>query len=614
MNFKKYIIPGCIALTMGLGSCVGDLDLQPNDPNLVDQEAPDFKDNSLAMCYSGLACSGISGPGSSYVGGLDAGTSAYLRMLFTLNEFPTDELIWIWPDAGVRDIVSCTWSVDNGLLQGAYYRIVGHITLCNQYLRNTAEDTDEVSMENKAQARTLRAFSYYNMLDLFGMSSFITEEAELGEAPTQISRKDLYLWLEAELKDIVDNKRISETPLYGRVGLDGAEALLAKLYLNAEVFSGTPEWDKCRQRCENIIARHEGKGGFNGSGLADNYLYLFSRDNGSYMPGGDKENEILFGIAFDATYTQSYGGPTFIIAGTCSNTHYLPRELYGCSSEWSCIRGCYEMSQRFADISDRDCRDDLWLRGEKPAGKLYKTENGALVIENGAPVVDFTIDKDGKKQQMTWAAENYSDRFIGFLGAWEKVGGNAIIKFTGNTRRPGGADMSKEQPLARYFDMDLTNPAKFLEYEGKQYQISNDVWTVNFPSTSFATTDQPIIRLADIYLMYAECYINGAGEGSKALTYTNYVRGRAGAPLFSMGDLTIQNLMDERSRELYLESVRRTDLVRNKMFAGPTQKIWQYKGSMESNEGTRISEKYNLYPIPYAVRAAQPEFKQNPGY
>lgn len=604
MNFKKYIIPGCLALTMGLSSCVGDLDLQPNDPNLANESDPDFKANTLAICYSGIACSGISGPGSSYVGGLDAGTSAYLRMIFTLNEFCTDELIWIWPDDGVRDIVSCTWSVDNGLLQGAYYRLVGHIAICNQFLYNTSDATDAETLEMRAQVRVLRAYSYYNMLDLFGQSSFITEEDELGSAPRQISRAELYKWVETELVDIVDNKLINETPLYGRVGLDGAEGLLARLYLNAEVFSGTAAWEECQQRCQNIIDRHAGKGPL-GNGLAEHYLYLFSRDNGDYMPGGSKdgENEILFGITFDATYTQSYGGPTFITASTISNTHYIPRELYGCSSEWSCIRGCWEMSQRFSGATDPDVRDDLWLRGEKPAGKLYATDDsGNLVIDaTGSPAA--AVDQDGKP--ISWGKEDYSDRFAGFTGDWTTTGGNAIIKFTGRTRNAasdGG------------WNMELTSPAKFIDFNGKSYQVSNDVYTCNFPSTSFSSTDQPIIRLADIYLMYAECYLHGAGTAAKALDYVNYVRERAHASRWNLSDLTISNLLDERSRELYLESVRRTDLIRNGLFAGPTQKTWQYKGSMDANEGTRIAEKYNLYPIPYAVRAAQPEFKQNPGY
>lgn len=562
MNLKKYLMFGGLALSLGLSSCVNDLDLKPNDPNLVDTNDPDFKANSLAICYTGITCSGISGPGSSYVtiDGLDAGTSAYLRLLFSLNEFCTDEMLWIWPDAGVVDITACTWASNNTLIQGAYYRIMGHIAICNEFLKNTKDDTDAETTEMKAEARLLRAYSYYNMLDLFGQSSFITEDDPAGAKPKQVQPETLFTWLESELKDIVDNKLISDKPYYGRVGLDAAEALLARLYLNAEVFSGTPRWADCQTRCENIINRHRG-GGFEGTGLAQHYLYLFARDNDAYMPGGSKpaENEILFGLAFDDEMTQSYGGPSFVISGTVSNTHYMPRQIYGTSAEWSCIRGCQQMAERFYGL-DNDVRDDLWLRGVMPKGD-------------------------------SWDAEDYSDAFVGFTGDWKTVGGNAIPKFTGRTRNAtedGGWDMT---------------------------QNADGTWNCNFPATSFAGTDQPVIRLADVYLMYTECFINGnVGDRTKALQYVNYVRKRAGAPEYNYSDLTKKGIMDERSRELYLESTRRTDLVRNGMFAGNTQTVWQYKGSINNNAGTRIQKHMNRYPIPTAVTSTQPEFKQNPGY
>lgn len=566
MNLKKYLMFGGLALSLGLSSCVNDLDLKPNDPNLVDTSDPDFKANSLAICYTGIACSGISGPGSTYVNidGLDAGTSAYLRLLFSLNEFCTDEMIWIWPDAGVSDITACTWASNNTLIQGMYYRLLGHIAICNQFLANTKDEHDAETTEMRAEARVLRAYSYYNMLDLFGQSSFITEEAAAGEEPAQISRAELFNWLESELKDVVDNKIISENPLYGRVGLDGAEALLARLYLNGEVFSGTPRWADCQTRCENIINRHKG-GGFEGSGLANNYLYLFARDNDAYMPGGSNkaENEILFGIAFDADMTQSYGGPSFIISGTVSNTHYIPRQYYGTSAEWSCIRGRLQLAEKFYGISS-DVRDDLWVKGTLPAG----------------------TNADGTK----YDAEDYQDEFQGFTGDWKTTGGNAIMKFTGRTRGngPGGWDWT---------------------------QNADGTYNCNFPATSFATTDQPIIRLADVYMMYAESYVNGnVGSRQKALDYMNLIRRRAGASNLGYSDLTRQGIMDERAREFYLESTRRTDLVRNGMFAGPNQIIWQYKGNLNNKNGGRISEHMNLYPIPYAVTASQPDFKQNPGY
>lgn len=553
-------------LAFGATSCVGDLDLQPNDPNLVEPGSQNFNENGLAMCYAGIACSGISGAGSSYVDidGLDGGTSAYLRLMFTLNEFCADEMIWIWPnDEGIGDIIAATWSDNNVIINGAYYRLMAHIGLCNQFLTNTKDDNSSEMQELKAEARVLRAFSYYNMMDLFGMTSFITEDAEAGAMPEQVSREFIFNWVEKELLDIVDNKLISSSPLYGRVGLDGAEALLARLYLNAEVFSGTPRWADCQMRCENIIARHQGTG-FNGSGLAEHYLYLFCRDNDAYMPGGSNpgENEILFGIAFNDTYTQSYGGPSFVISGTISNTHYCPRQYYGCSAEWSCIRGRYQMAERFMGQDNQDVRDDLWLRGMMPA------------------------DPDG-----AWDAENYTDWFTGFTGDWKTTGGNAIIKFTGrtpNAAKDGGWNMT---------------------------ELPDGTFDCGFPETAFASTDQPVIRLADIYLMYAECYLSGnVGDASKALQYVNYVRERAHAVPFAVTELTIRNLMEERSRELYLESVRRTDLVRNKMFADPAQTVWQFKGNINNADGTRISQRNNLYPIPYTVRSAQPDFKQNPGY
>lgn len=590
MNIKKYIVSGCVALLgLGVSSCVGDLDLKPNDPNYVDSDSPNFAENSLAMCYAGIASEGYSGPGSSYVEGVDGGASSYIRVIFMLSEYCADEMIWIWPnDEGgqLGDIIAATWSNNNSILNATYYRLLGHIAICNQYLTYTKDLNDAESIEYKAEARVLRAYSYYNMIDLFGQSSFITEEAELGEEPKQYSRVELFNWLESELKDIVDNRLISDKPLYGRVGLDGAEALLAKLYLNAEVYTGQERWADCQVRCENIINRHQGTG-FQGTGLAEHYLYLFQRDNHSYMPGGDKpgENEILFGMAYDDTYTQSYGGSTFLIAGPMTDTNYIPKKIYGTESQWSCMRARYQMAQRFGG-DNTDVRDDLWVKGNLPAKNVEYVN----------------VNNPDLKKTVEYAAEDYSDTFHGFTGEWSTTGGNAIIKFTGRTRNAaedGG------------WDMELVEDREYLDASGNPYTE----WKVNFPATSFASTDVPIIRLADIYLMYAECYISGhVGDATKALTYVNYIRRRAGVGDWGASQLTINNLMEERSRELYMESVRRSDLIRNGMFAGPRQTVWQFKGNINLPEGTRISDRNNLYPIPYNVLTSQPDFKQNPGY
>lgn len=575
MNFKKYILFGVVAMGMGLTSCIGDLDLKPNDPNMVDTNDPNFKANALGICYSGIAVSGISGSGSSYVSGIDPGTSAYLRLIFSLNEMTADELKWIWPndEAGsIGDLNACTWSTNNTMVYGAYYRLMGHIAICNQFMTNTANNADAETLEMRAQARVLRAYSYYNMMDFFGQCSFITEEAAVGDKPKQITRKEMFDWVERELVDIVDNKLISATPLYGRVGLDGAEALLARLYLNAEVYAGEARWSDCQKRCENIIARHQGQG-FQGSGLAKEYLYLFCADNNVYMPGGSNkaENEILFGIAYDSDMTQSYGGSTIIISGTVANSHYMPQQNYGTNAGWACIKGIKQMAERFYGLPN-DVRDDLWYRGVLPAGS----------------------DASG-----SWDSEDYSDEFQGFTGSWATTGGNAIIKFTNATMTKNPASVDRTRPLT-LFDGVYDNSGN---------------WKPNYAQATFTQTDFPIIRLADVYLMYTESYINGnVGDRSKALQYINLVRERAGAQPFNSAELTVKNLMDERSREFYLEGLRRTDLIRNHMFVGPTQTVWQIKGNLDNTEGIRIDDKFALFPIPSAVLNSQPDFKQNPGY
>ena len=553
MNLKKYLLLGGVVLGMGMTSCVDDLDLEPNDPNLVSPSDPDFKTNSLSICYSGIAVSGISGPGSSYVQGLDPGTSAYLRCTYMLSEYPTEEVMFLWGDAFVPDLVVSTWGAENGIVAGAYNRFIGHIAICNQFLSNTEGAEDAETQEMRAQARVLRAYSYYNLLDNFGMSSFITEKAAVGEKPIQVQPDYLFTWLETELKEIVDNKLISDKPSYGHVGLDGAEALLARLYLNAEDFTGTARWADCQQRCANIIARHQG-GGFQSSGLANHYLYLFARDNDAYMPGGSKpaENEILFGIAYDADNTQSYGGSTFVISSCLSDaSNVIDRKEYGAMDGWKCFKGTKQMAEHFDGIPG-DVRRSLWKAG----------------------IFTGTDDKGGE-----WT-ENHGDEFVGFTGDWNTCGGNIMIKFTGlnrNAAEDGGFD--------------------------------------NKIQTQFATTDFPIIRLADIYLMWAECYVNGnVGDLTTALSYVNLIRARAGIPSVGASSLTKRFIVDERSRELYWEGTRRRDLIRNNYFTGPSQLIWQFKGSLTDANGTRIDDRYKYYPIPNSVISAQPEFKQNPGY
>ena len=560
---------------MGMGfamtSCVNDLNVKPTDPNSftwanVEADPDTYLPQVFAKCYSVLAVSGQSGEGSSDMSGLDNGAGCYPRAIYMLNEFPTDETLWIWPDAGVVDIVTGTWANNNVNIYGTYSRLYIAIALCNDFIRQTLESgidltpavrTDYNNVEQyRLEARALRALSYWYVLDLFGNGGWVDETMDYGDSPLPITRKDLYNRLTTELEAIIAAwPAANAKPSYGRVGLDGVKALLAKVYLNAKVYTNgeVDGYEKCLNLCNQIIDAHKGSG-FKSSGLANNYHALFAANNDQYMPGGSNsaENEILWGIPYDATNIQAYGGTRFLMAAAFVNAtmadqkYYMSCLDYGLNDQWGCMHARAEFSDKF---NSTDVRDDLW---SKEAQGFTKENTEFSQFNNGYAAVKFT---------------------------------NLIMNADGSFPK---ADNSK--PIA------VDNIAE-----------SAKVLNVN----AHPDTDLPVFRLADIYLMKAECFVMGnQGNADEAVAAVNVVRERAGAKPWT--NVTANDLLDERARELYWENHRRTDLVRfNKFTSGYT---WSWKGYVAG--GTDMGSHMNVYPIPANVIAAQPEFGayQNAGY
>lgn len=568
---NKIIAVLCVALSLGMGSCVNDLDLLPIDPN---QLTPDkFKENPkeyitkvMAKCYSALAVSGQTGPnGDSDITGLDGGSSQYTRGIFMLNEFTTDESKWIWPDEGVLELVTNTWGTGAATIYGVYSRLYVHIAICNEFLRLTESgnlkdleipvDAELQAMidQYRLEARALRALSYYNVIDLFGNGGFIDNTSPAGTAPKQWTRAELYNWLVQELEGLILEFPQGQ-PIYGRVGVDGVEALLARAYLNAKVFTdgAVDGYVKCAEHCQNIIGRHKG-GGFNGSGLAEHYLYLFCGSNDVYMPGGAKtaENEILWGIPYDSKYIQPYGGTTFLCAAAYANLEwdknnaYMQSVDYGMTEQWGCMHATTQFAKKFTE--EKDIRWSMWCKEDR----------------------GFSIDNTG--------FSTFTDGF-------------AVVKFTNLIAGEGGKWSPENGGI---YSPDPENP-------------------IAVRAESFPDTDLPLIRLADVYLMYAESnVVGGAGDAGNALTYVNYIRERAGVTPWTAANMTADNILDERCRELYWENTRRTDLIRFNKFVGSAY-LWNWKGNAPT--GTGIETFRTLFPIPANVIAVQPYFKQNTGY
>lgn len=581
---NKIFAGVAVAATLGLGSCVNDLDLLPIDPSVetpanIADNPKEFIGMLMAKCYSSLAVSGQYGPdGGADISGLDGGTSQYTRAIFMMNEFTTDEVSWIWPDVGVVDLNTNTWSSSNANIFGTYSRLMVHISVCNDFIRTTSasnlsnlevsvdaalqKDIDQFQLE----ARALRALSYYYMIDIFGQVSWAWDDMPYGESPAQVDRKTAFTRVVADLEDVL-SKFPSSTPVYGRLGKDAVEALLCKFYLNAEVFTGQANWAKCWEHAQNIIARHQG-GGFDGSGLANDYLALFCGNNDMFAPGGSlpAQNEILWVIPYNSTYTQPYGGCTFLInaavkaQGSRDNLKagYQAIADYAGADPWGCMHAREQFSNLFGfqDGVSADKRTWMWC-----------TDSYGFKITN----------------------DNFSEFNDGY----------AAMKFTNLLANPDG-----------------TLPRRELSVEQTDGSMGTVVLygdeTLNDGrSTKFPDTDYPMIRLADVYLMAAEATINGAGDKELGRKYASYVRQRAGLPAWRIGDMTKNNILNERARELYWENVRRTDLIRHGKFTGSSY-VWNWKGN--SAAGTSIPSYMNLMPIPADILATQPSFKQNPGY
>ena len=113
--------------------------------------------------------------------------------------------------------------------------------------------------------------------------------------------------------------------------------------------------------------------------------------------------------------------------------------------------------------------------------------------------------------------------------------------------------------------------------------------------------------------MYAECVLRGGtgGNTNMAVTFMNFIRGRSGAVGISSTDLTLDYIFRERTRELYWEGHRRSDLIRFNKFSG-SDYLWQWKGG--SVNGAATPAFTNLYPIPTDILLANGNMIQNAGY
>ncbi|WP_246085372.1 RagB/SusD family nutrient uptake outer membrane protein [Paucihalobacter ruber] len=321
-------------------SCESNLDLQPEDNRLVGDAAfenPESYRQFLAKIYVGISVSGQEGPaGAPDLVGLDEGFSNYMRLYWKMQELTTDEALIGWNDGTIQDLHAQTWTSGNEFIRTMYSRIFYQVALTNEFLRQTTpEKLDGRGVDGnlraevetyRAEVRFMRALTYWHALDLYGNVPFVTENDPIGAfLPQQISREDLFTYVESELLDILDDMVAPRQNEYGRADRAAAWMLLAKLYLNAEVYTGTPRYSEVITYTNNVI----------GAGyVIPNipYFHSFLADNDS----NGAQNEVVFTIPFDGLRTQGFGGMTFLLHAPVGGS--MNPAAFGINGGWFGIR------------------------------------------------------------------------------------------------------------------------------------------------------------------------------------------------------------------------------------------------------------------------------------
>ncbi|MGV8092304.1 MAG: RagB/SusD family nutrient uptake outer membrane protein [Mangrovibacterium sp.] len=316
---KLNIITGIILSAWALTSCLDDLNVTPKDPDTIMadnlNDDPAYMQQALAKVYASFIISGQGPNGGDDITASDPNFFTTMRALWNCQEITTDEAICAWTDIGIADLNTQTWSPTNPFLTALYQRLSLSITYANEFIKNTNGSDNPDIIRYNAEARFLRALAYYWHMDLFGNPPFTTEADGVGKYyPQQIQRADLFRYIVSELQDI--------EPLLGEPGFSYPQAdqaacwmLLARTYLNAEVFTGTAKWDSCKIYCDKVINSGQ-------YSLATYYRQNFCADNDGYH-----NPEMIFAWEQDGVNTQGAVGTTFIIQ-SCSDPTYIPAAVY----------------------------------------------------------------------------------------------------------------------------------------------------------------------------------------------------------------------------------------------------------------------------------------------
>lgn len=571
-KFKTIAPAAALLLAASMSSCMDDLNKGNIDPN-VDPN-PNIT-GLYSKCYAGLIMEGNDGKADFTID--DDGKSTLLRNLFNFNEVPTDEAVCWWSDGGIADVAYNKFDPGNATLKNLYYRLMSNISYENHFLSLDAAKAEKTKY---AEVRVLRAYSYFLMLDFFGDPTFIDKisaetprqahsynsKFEEGKSYTraellQMGREFLFGWVEKELLEAEPNlleakAETSDTdPNYGRIDKGTCWLLLSRLYLNAGTYlnndgQNNPYWNKALEYAEKIIDPSTGYALFDDSKMSEE-----AKANG-YKP-----------------YDLLFMGDNGSNGASCEALLPLMQDGVKTQGYGGCmffVAALWDATMQTVTAKDAATTANTWsgMRVRPQFVEKFFTDPSVVVNKSAKEIRNMNVDD----RAILWGKGNSDgDRTLEIGDNDKFVKGIATPKWNNNYSNGGTPHDS--------------------------YNVDIDFF---------------LFRVAEAYLNAAEAEMHLNGEGSaKAKKYIDALRERAHAA--KRDSYTLNDVLDERSRELYCEGLRRTDLIRFNQFGGTQATYkWELKGG--STKGTTFAKTYNLYPIPSSEIRSNKNLTQIDGY
>lgn len=413
------------------------------------------------------------------------------------------------------------YNSQEGWLNNAWGELYGGVNNCNRVIElfeSLVADGSVAQADADAfisELRTLRAYFYFLLLDAYGNVPLVTAFSG-GEAnPSTSSRSEVFAFIESELNASVPNlSRAKDGTTYGRFNYYSGKALQSRLYLNAEVYTGT-------QRNNDAIAAADEVINSGLYSLEGDYFANFNVNN-------EGSNENIFVVPYDNTQNCCFFWAQM-------TNHYSSQTVFNLNDQpWN---GYCALEEFYNSYDDTDARKGEWgnptASGNFIAGPMGVTDPGVEPNDPDGPGIVHTPE---------------------------------INAHFPNALRQAGVRIGK------------------YEFAGGPNTMSNDF---------------VLFRYAEVLLNKAEAQWRN-GQGDAGLPMVNMIRERAGLAGFTT--LTPEDLLAERGRELFVEGVRRTDLIR----FGAYGEEWDFKPTSDASR--------EIFPIPQAQLDANPNLQQNPGY